>query len=130
MYKSPSQYPECMTIQLLPENCLSPMRREIPLHRTAYSRSQFVFLPTRRCLERKEAGHCSKSLSLAERMPETVNMWPRINGDRNWLPGDRRGRRETINALLQSFKKLVVIIKIAIIIHDQGKKCKNDKGLI
>lgn len=99
MHKSPSQHPESITIQLLPENCPSPKRQEILPHKTTHSSSQFVILPIRRCLERKETRYCGTLLSFVELMPETVNTWLRTNGDINRLLGDIRGRRETINPL-------------------------------
>ena len=65
-------------------------------------------------MERKETQYCTTLSSFVDLMPETVNTWLQINGDRNRLLGDGRGKRETINPLLQSFKKLAIIITTTI----------------
>lgn len=77
------------------------------MHKTAYFSLQFAFLVPIKRLETKETRYCTALLAFVELILEAVNTWLRINGDRNKLLGDERGKRETKNPLLQSFKKLV-----------------------
>lgn len=81
------------------------------MHKTAYFSLQFASLVPIRCLETKETRYCTTLLSFVELIFEDVNTWLRINGDRNELLGDERGKRETKNPLPQSFKKLIDTVK-------------------